>query len=103
MFMLMTNGFIWALIGLAVLGNLHIPQISTALFGGTAPSANDAIISVMGTTLVPAYFVMGACVIGFIATIFMKATRGASLRGAGLPEEGANIVFDANDLVDNFR
>lgn len=33
----------------------------------------------------------------------MKETRGASLRGAGLPEEGADIVFDENDLVDNSR
>ena len=37
---------------------------------------------------------MGACLIGFIAALFMKETNGASLRGAGLPETGADIVFD---------
>ena len=127
MFMLMANGFIWALIGLAVLGVLYIPQISTisatfpamfpgpvrfagfaisynvstALFGGTAPSANEAIIGATGNTIVPAYFVMGACVIGFIATIFMKETKGASLRGSGLPEAGADVVFEEQELVDD--
>lgn len=120
MFMLMASGFVWALIGLAVLGILYIPQISTisatfpamfpgpvrfagfaisynvstALFGGTAPSANEAIIGATGNTIVPAYFIMGACLIGFIAALFMKETNGASLRGAGLPETGADIVFD---------
>ena len=127
MFMLMANGFIWALIGLAVLGVLYIPQISTisatfpamfpgpvrfagfaisynvstAIFGGTAPSANEAIIGATGNTIVPAYFVMGACVIGFIATIFMKETKGASLRGSGLPEAGADVVFEEQELVDD--
>lgn len=125
MFMLMANGFVWALIGLAVLGVLYIPQlstisatfpamfpgpvrfagfaisynVSTALFGGTAPSVNDALIGSTGNPIIPAYYVMGACVIGFIATLFMKETKGASLRGAGLPEEGAEVVFDDNDLV----
>lgn len=129
MFMLMANGFVWALIGLAVLGILYIPQISTisatfpamfpgpvrfagfaisynvstAIFGGTAPSANEAIIGATGNTIVPAYIVMGACVIGFIATIFMKETKGASLRGSGLPEECADIVFEEQELVDESK
>lgn len=127
MFMLMANGFVWALIGLAVLGILYIPQlstisatfpamfpgpvrfagfaisynVSTALFGGTAPSVNDALIGATGNPIIPAYYVMGACVIGFIATLFMKETKGASLRGSGLPEEGADVVFDDDDLVDD--
>ncbi|MCD1284338.1 MULTISPECIES: MFS transporter [unclassified Brevibacterium] len=127
MFMLMANGFVWALVGLAVLGVLYIPQlstisatfpamfpgpvrfagfaisynVSTALFGGTAPSVNDALIGSTGNPIIPAYYVMGACVIGFIATIFMKETKGASMRGAGLPEEGADVVFDDNELVDD--
>src|SRR5699024_5683043 len=69
-------------------------NVSTALFGGTAPSANEAIIGATGNTIVPAYFIMGACLIGFIAALFMKETNGASLRGAGLPATGADIVFD---------
>lgn len=46
---------------------------------------------------------MGACVVGFIAALFMKETKGASLRGAGLSEEGADDVLDDNDLVDDLR
>ncbi|MGO2035291.1 MAG: MFS transporter [Brevibacterium sp.] len=127
MFMLMANGFVWALIGLAVLGILYIPQISTisatfpamfpgpvrfagfaisynvstALFGGTAPSANEALIGATGNTIIPAYFVMGACAIGFISALFMKETRGASLRGSGLPETGADVMFEESELVDD--
>ncbi|WP_366933876.1 MFS transporter [Brevibacterium renqingii] len=127
MFMLMANGFVWALIGLAVLGVLYIPQlstisatfpamfpgpvrfagfaisynVSTAIFGGTAPSVNEAIIEATGNPIVPAYYVMGACVIGFVAALFMKETKGASLRGAGLPEEGAEIVFEEAEPTDS--
>ena len=112
MFMLMANGSVWALIGLAVLGNLYISQmssisatvpamspgpvcfagfaisynISTALFGGTAPSADEATIATTVNTIAHAYFVMGACVIGFIANLFMEGAEGASLHGSELPE-----------------
>lgn len=76
-------------------------NVSTAIFGNTAPSADEAIIGARGNTIVPAFFVMGACVIGFIATIFMKETKGASLRGSGLPEAGADVVFEEQELVDD--
>ena len=129
MFMLMANGFVWALIGLAVLGILYIPQISTisatfpamfpgpvrfagfaiaynvstALFGGTAPSISDGLIGATGNTIIPAYLVMAACAIGLIATIFMKETNGASLRGRGLPETGADVVLDESELVNDAK
>jgi MHS family proline/betaine transporter-like MFS transporter len=112
MYMLMSNGFWWALLGFAVLGLLYIPQlatisatfpamfpthvrfagfaitynISTALFGGTAPLVNDAVITATGNTLVPAFYMMIACVIGLISVKFMKETFGASLRGTDIPE-----------------
>lgn len=129
MYMLMAKGPVWALIGFAVLGVLYIPQlstisatfpamfpgpvrfagfaisynVSTALFGGTAPSANDALIEATGNPIVPAFYMIGACVVGLVATYFMKETKGASLRGAGLPEEGADVVFDEADLVDDSK
>lgn len=125
MFMLMANGFVWALIGLAVLGILYIPQISTisatfpamfpgpvrfagfaisynvstAIFGGTAPSISKSLIAATGNNYIPAYLVMAACVIGFVAALFMKETKGASLRGAGLPEQGAEVIMDETNLV----
>lgn len=112
MYMLMANGFWWALLGFAVLGLLYIPQLATisatfpamfptqvryagfaitynlatALFGGTAPLANEALIDATGNPLVPAFYMMVACVVGLIAVRSMKETVGASLRGTEIPE-----------------
>jgi MFS transporter, MHS family, proline/betaine transporter len=111
MFTLMTHGVSGALIGFAVLGLLYVPQlasisamfpamfptqaryagvaiaynVSTSLFGGTAPMANDWIIAHTGSTLVPAYYMMAACVVGMIALLFVRETAGCSLRGREMP------------------
>lgn len=124
MYMLMARGFLWALIGFAVLGLLYIPQLSTisatfpamfpthvryagfaitynvatAAFGGTAPLANQALIDATGNPLVPAFYMMASCVIGMIAVLALKETVGASLRGTGIPETGAiPVVADDAD------
>ena len=111
MYSLMARGFGWALIGFAVLALLYVPQlatisatfpamfpthiryagmaiaynVSTSLFGGTAPVVNDRLIETTGNNLVPAYYMMGACVIGAIALWFVPETAGASIRGRGIP------------------
>jgi MFS transporter, MHS family, proline/betaine transporter len=111
MFMLMSQGFLGAVIGFAVLGLLYVPQLSTisatfpamfpthvryagfaiaynlstSLFGGTAPAINEGLISSTGDQLFPAYYMMGACVIGAIALIFVPETRACSIRGRGIP------------------
>lgn len=116
MFQLMETGFAGALIGLAVLGILYVPQlatisatfpamfpthvryaglaiaynVSTSLFGGTAPLANDWLIAKTGDHLIPAYYMMAACVIGAIALYFVKETAGASLRGREVPDAESN-------------
>ena len=120
MYMLMAQGFWFALIGFAVLGLLYIPQlstisatfpamfpapvryagfaisynVSTMIFGGTSPMVNEALIGATGNDLVPAYYMMGACLIGFVASLFMKETKGASLRGTDVPETGKVPVFE---------
>lgn len=112
MFMLMAHGFWWALIGFAVLGLLFIPQlatisatfpamfpahvryagfaitynISTSIFGGTAPLVNQAGIDTTHNPLFPAFYMMVGCVVGLVAVKFMRETVGASLRGTELPE-----------------
>lgn len=127
MYLLMAQGFWFTLLGFAVLGILYIPQlstisatfpamfpgpvrfagfaiaynVSTALFGGTATPANEALIKLTGNPLIPAYYMMAACAIGLVATFFMKETRGASLRGCQLPEVGAEVVLNEKDLVDS--
>lgn len=111
MFQLMERGPVSALVGLAVLGLLYVPQlatisatfpamfpthvryaglaisynVSTSLFGGTAPLINDWMIAKTGNHLIPAYYMMGACVVGAVALLFVTETAGASLRGRGFP------------------
>jgi MHS family proline/betaine transporter-like MFS transporter len=111
MFLLMRHGIAGALAGFAVLGLLYVPQlasisamfpamfptqvryagmaiaynISTSIFGGTAPMVNEWLIAHTGSTLVPAYYMMGACVIGACALLFVTETTGCSLRGREIP------------------
>jgi len=111
MFQLMAHGMSGALIGFAVLGLLYVPQlatisamfpamfpthvrycgmaiaynVSTSLFGGTAPIVSDWLVDKTGSSLVPAYYMMGACVVGAIALRYVIETKGCSLRGQALP------------------
>jgi len=118
MFMLMSTSVAGAVIGFAVLGLLYVPQlatisamfpamfptqvrfagfaiaynVSTSLFGGTAPAANDWLIGQTGTNLVPAYYMMASCVVGLVALYFVIETAGCSIRGREIPRrrrEGA--------------
>src|SRR5690606_30788390 len=93
MYMLMSTSLVGAVIGFAVLGLLYVPQlatisatfpamsptpvrfggfaiaynISTSLFGGTAPGLNAWLTGITGNQLMPAYFMMGACAVGAMA------------------------------------
>lgn len=110
MFSLMSHGIAGALTGLAVLGLLYVPQlasisamfptqaryagmaiaynVSTSLFGGTAPMVTDWLIGRTGSMLVPAYYMMGACAVGAVALLFVIETAGCSLRGRDIPGQG---------------
>src|SRR3546814_3519863 len=98
----MSTGLAGAVFGFAILGLLYVPQlstisatfpamfpthvrfagfaisynISTSLFGGTAPAFNSWLIRITGDPLMPAYSMMGACVIGAVALLFLKETAG---------------------------
>ncbi len=111
MFQLMGQGFGPAIIGFTVLGLVYVLQlgtisatfpamfpahvryagmaisynVATAAFGGTAPYVNESVVSATGNDLFPAYYMMGACVVGLISMFFLKETRGASLRGREIP------------------
>ena len=111
LYLLMATSFAWAVFGFALLGLLYVPQlatisatfpamlptpvrfagfaiaynVSTSLFGGTAPVVNEWLIGATGNNLVPAYLMMGACLIGGIALLFMVETAGRSLRGTAIP------------------
>lgn len=111
MYSLMAHGFAQAVIGFGVLGLLYVAQLSTisamfpamfpthvryagfaiaynlstSLFGGTAPAVNQWLINLTGNQLVPAYYMMAACAVGAVALAFVPETAGASLRGRGIP------------------
>ncbi|KXP10813.1 MFS transporter [Tsukamurella pseudospumae] len=111
MFELMKQGVVWAMLALVVLGVLYIPQlatitatfpamfptpvrfagfaiaynVATAAFGGTAPLVNEAVVDGTGQSMFPAWYMMGACVIGLIALPFLQETKGCSIRGTEVP------------------
>ena len=45
-------------------------------FGGTAASVNEGVVDSTGFLEFPAAYMMGACVIGMIAMLFVKETAG---------------------------
>ncbi|MFC0447165.1 MFS transporter [Rhodococcus jostii] len=111
MYLLMRQGFGWAILAFAVLGLLYVLQlstisatfpamfpthvrfagfaiaynVSTSLFGGTAPAVNELLIEWTGNTLMPAFYMMAACGVGLVALYFVTETAGASIRGRGIP------------------
>jgi metabolite-proton symporter len=111
MFLLMGTNMVGAVVGFAVLGLFYVPQlatisatfpamfpthvryagfaiaynVSTSLFGGTAPAVNDWITAKTGDVLTPAYYMMAACVIGAIALIKVPETTRCPLNGTATP------------------
>ena len=106
LYMLIGTGFAGAVAGFLLLGLLYVPQlatisatfpamfptavrfagfaiaynISTSIFGGTAPMIGSGLITLTGDPLMPAYYMMLACLIGLVALRFMPETAGRSLR-----------------------
>ncbi len=111
MFMLMGTNLVGAFIGFAVLGLLYVPQlatisatfpamfptqvryagfaiaynVSTSIFGGTAPAVNEWLTDKTGDNLFPAYYMMAACVIGAIALFKLPETTRCPLNGTATP------------------
>ncbi|WP_285022473.1 MFS transporter [Novosphingobium sp. fls2-241-R2A-195] len=104
----MDAGPVSAVIGYALLGMLYVPQLatisatfpaffptpvrfagfaiaynlSTSLFGGTAPAVNAWLIDRTGDPLMPAYVMIAACVVGLAALRFTDETARQPLRAA---------------------
>lgn len=105
LFMLMGTGLVGACVGFILLGLLYVPQlatisatfpamfptsvrfagfasaynISTSIFGGTAPAVSSGLITLTGNELMPAYSMMATCLVGLVALHFMPETAGRSL------------------------
>ena len=112
LYKLMATGLVGATIGYALLGLLYVPQlstisatfpalfptsvrfagfavaynVSTSLFGGTAPAIGNGLIALTGEPLIPAYQMMLACAVGLFALRFTPETAGVSL--VDIPERG---------------
>ncbi|MYU14704.1 glycine betaine/L-proline transporter ProP [Streptomyces sp. SID8361] len=58
-------------------------NLSVSLFGGTTPLLASWLVATTHNTLVPAYYLMVAGVIGLVSTLFLHETAGKPLRGSG--------------------
>lgn len=102
---LVGTGTTGAAIGFALLGLLYVPQLatisatfpaffptpvrfagfaiaynlSTSLFGGTAPMFNSWLIDMTGDLIVPAYVMIAACLVGLTALHFTEESAGKAL------------------------
>jgi MHS family proline/betaine transporter-like MFS transporter len=105
LYMLMGTGLVGATVSFILLGLLYVPQlatisatfpamfpthvrfagfasaynISTSIFGGTAPAVSSGLITLSGNELMPAYYMMATCLVGLVALRFMPETAGRSL------------------------
>ncbi|MFF5917771.1 glycine betaine/L-proline transporter ProP [Streptomyces flavochromogenes] len=72
-------------------------NLSASLFGGTTPLVITALIGATGSNLMPAYYAMGAALVGVIAVACMKETARQPLEGSPpsveTPEEAAELVM----------
>ncbi|WP_280231279.1 MFS transporter [Nocardia cyriacigeorgica] len=118
MYWLMGVGTGWAVLGFVVLGLFYIPQlatisatfpaifpthvryagfalgynVSTAVFGGTAPLVNEAVIESTGWSLFPAFYMIGATLIGLEAWAFLRVTAGTTIRGTEVPDASTDEI-----------
>ncbi|MEN5267790.1 glycine betaine/L-proline transporter ProP [Stenotrophomonas sepilia] len=71
-------------------------NVSVSLFGGTTPLVTAWLVERTGDPLVPAYYLMGAAVIGLVTMLFVKETAGLPLRGSppavGCEREAAALL-----------
>lgn len=78
-------------------GSLSIGyNLSTSLFGGTTPLAVTGLIHATGSDMAPAFYTMGAALVGMIAVACMRETARQPLEGSppsvSTKEEAAEIV-----------
>ncbi|HET8700953.1 MAG TPA: MFS transporter, partial [Nitrococcus sp.] len=57
-------------------------NLSTSLFGGTAPLVITYLISISGSNYIPAYYLMGAAAIAIVPILLIRETAGLPLPGS---------------------
>ncbi|MFI6344436.1 glycine betaine/L-proline transporter ProP [Streptomyces sp. NPDC050560] len=77
-------------------------NLSASLFGGTTPFVITALISAAGTDMMPAYYAMGAALVGVAAVAVMKETAREPLTGSppsvATEEEADALVQEQNQV-----
>ncbi len=62
-------------------------NLSTSLFGGTAPAVVSYLILQTDNQYIPAYYLMAAALVGLVPILLMKETAGKPLRGTAAERE----------------
>ena len=57
-------------------------NLSVALFAGTAPVIMESLVQASGSSLAPAFYVIGTSIAGFIAIVLLKESARRPLPGA---------------------
>ncbi len=75
-------------------------NVSTSLFGGTAPLILTFLIDRTGSNLIPGWYMMLAAAIAFVPILLMPETAGRSLRGNQRPgDNDAELAAQGIELV----
>ncbi|CAH0199580.1 Proline/betaine transporter [Microbacterium oxydans] len=79
-------------------------NLAVALFAGTAPVVMEALVQLTGSSLAPAFYVIGTSIAGFIAVVVLKESARRPLPGA-MPsvqteEEAVELVEGQDDNPD---
>lgn len=124
-YLLLNGGVGLKILALVVLGIIYVPQLSTisatfpALFpthiryagfalsyniatavaGGPTPAINTAATQALGDYF-PAFYMMGASVIGLIAVYFAPESAGASVRGTEIPDVEKQKALAGQDTTE---
>lgn len=77
-------------------------NIAVAAFGGTTPLVTEALVNVTGNTLMPAYYLMAAGVIGLVTVKFLPESAQVPLHGSqpmvGSRQEQRELITSSQDL-----
>lgn len=74
-------------------------NVSVSLFGGTTPLFTSALVTGLDDKMIPAYYLMGAGVVGLLSSLVLYETAGRPLRGSGpmveTPEQATRLVAES--------
>jgi MHS family proline/betaine transporter-like MFS transporter len=77
-------------------------NFAVAAFGGTTPLVTEALVSLTGNDMMPAFYLMAAGVIGLITVRFLPESAQVSLHGSqpmvGSKKERRELIATSQEL-----